>query len=81
MSNGFISANQARIKSDENCNKEILDELEGVFKEINKAVEKGSYFTYWYAFISAPSKSKLEELGYKVEDTFYRNEYEYTIKW
>ena len=81
MSNNFISAGEARIKSAENADKEVSDELDSIFKKINEAIDQGHCIANWNKFISVPVNKKLQELGYKVDYTFHKNEYEYTIKW
>lgn len=77
----LITAEEARRKSEFNSGAALLDELEGVFKAINKAIEKGSMNIWWYTPLSSEATQKLVELGYKVEYYSHRNEDQHNISW
>ena len=77
----FPSAEEMRIKSKLVMSKETREELRRIFKEIEAAAARGERTLNKDGVLSRQVRSKLEDLGYKVEIGSQYNESYYIIRW
>ncbi len=64
----MITAKEAREKVDALKTERIKQEMKMVEEKINKAVQECEYYTWLGVLISDATQSKLESLGYNVEE-------------
>ncbi len=82
--NLFMTAAQAKAKTDKLIEETVDEELQEIMRKIEKAVENRAYMIYLSKEPSIYNKRKLEEAGYKYEGHYDQRDQSatsYTLSW
>ena len=77
----MVNAKEAKRLSDSYNKISDTAILKEIDLEIQKAIDVGDYYTYYYQHLPTSVRDKLEELGYKITEIQDRNETNYEINW
>lgn len=76
-----LTANEAYKKTLEKIKLNVIDSLDEIFEKINKTINEGKTYFYWYEYLSEDKIDYLNFLGYEILMVFNKNETEYKISW
>lgn len=77
----MISANDARLNTENNIDLCMTQELSKIEKQITEAISKGKFSICNDGILQHTTRQKLEELGYQVQTGSQYNESYYSINW